>query len=52
MLGFLNLFTAMSLRDSMKPQAKTKQIQNTELVLNFVLLATLKNMAYIQKHPT
>jgi len=30
MRGFLNLFTAMSLRESMKPQATTKQIQNTE----------------------
>jgi len=29
MLGFLKLITAMSLRDHMKPQAKTKQIQNT-----------------------
>jgi len=33
MLGFLNLFIAMSLRDSMKPQAKTKQIHNTKSAL-------------------
>jgi len=31
MLGFLNLFTGILLRDSMKPQAKTKQIQDTKL---------------------
>jgi len=28
MFGFLNFFAPMSLRDSMKPQATTKQIQN------------------------
>jgi len=27
--GFLNLFTTMSIKDSMKPQATTKQIPNT-----------------------
>jgi len=36
----------------MKPlQAIIKQIQNTRFVLNFILLITFKNMAYIQKHP-
>jgi len=46
MLGFLNLFTAMALRDSMKPQTTTKQIQNTKFVLDFILLTTFKNMQY------
>jgi len=52
MLGFLNLFTAISLRDSMKSQATTKQIQNTNFVLKFILLTTFNNRGYIQKHPT
>jgi len=36
MLGYLNVFTAMFLRESMKPQATTKQIQNTKFVSNFI----------------
>jgi len=42
MLGFLNLFTAMSLCGSMEPQATIKQIQNTKFILNFILLTTFK----------
>jgi len=51
MLGFLKLFKAMSLRDSMKPQATNNQIKNTKFVLNLIFL-TSKNMVYKQKHPT
>jgi len=51
MLIFLNLFIAMSLRASMKLQATTKWIQNTEFILNFILLI-FRNIAYIRKHPT
>jgi len=44
MLGFPNLFAAMFLRDSMKPQATTKQIQNTKLVIKF------HPLDYIEQH--
>jgi len=52
MLGFVNLFIAMSSRDSMKPLATIKQIQNIKFAFNFILLTTLKNVEYIQKYPT
>jgi len=45
MLGFVNLFTAMSLRDSMKPQT-AKQIQTTKFVSNLILSTTFKNLHY------
>jgi len=40
MLGFLNLFTAMSLRYSVKRQATIQQIQNAEFASDFILLPT------------
>jgi len=52
MLGFLILFTAISLTGSMKPQTTTEQIQNTKFVLNFILSIIFKNMAYIEKDHT
>jgi len=42
----MNLFTAMSLRESMKPQATNMQIKNIEFVSNFILLKAFKNMQY------
>jgi len=49
MLDFLNLFAATSLREFMKLQATSKQIQNTKFVLNFVLLTTLKIAVFKQR---
>jgi len=49
---FPEIVSSHVLKGSMKPQATTKQIQNTKFVLNLIHLTTFKNMVYIQKHAT
>jgi len=45
--SFLSLFTAVSLKDSLKPQATTKQIANTKSLLNFTLFCCFQEHAQV-----